>query len=267
MKHLQHKISDLYKSLIYLTNKKLPLRFKNHLHQLRIATRKFQALLRLLKFGIPKKFFRKVQKLLDTIRRKAGKTRNLQLFLENIQKGTFSNSSLRKIFTSHIQKTIRFSKARFCLFAKKRKSKLSVLLKEVSSQIKTICKLKPSKIKRAKIRGFKKRVESAMRNKRIGFKKIHELRITAKKLRYQFEIISEMQTSKHHQSAIRRLRTIQKLLGRITDQKLFIRHLIKLRKHFKKESDVSLTELDGMIRQAKQRFLKATSTKCLKKII
>jgi CHAD domain-containing protein len=267
MKHLHHQISDLYNSLIYLTNKKLSLRPKNHLHQLRIATRKFQALLRLLKFGIPKKLFRKVQKLLDTIRRKAGQTRNLQLFLENIRKATFSNTSLKKILTTHIQKTIRLSKARFCLFAKKRKSKLSVLLKEVSSQMMTICKLKPSKIKHDKVRGFKKRVESAIGNKRIEFKEIHELRITAKKLRYQFEIISEMQTSKHHQSAIRRLRKIQKTLGRITDQKLFIRHLIKLRKHFKKESDVSLTELDGMLWQAKQRFLKATSSMCLKKII
>ena len=237
------------------------------MHQLRIATRKLQALLRLLRFGISKKLIRKIQKLLDTIRRKAGKTRNLQLFLENIRKATFSNTSLKKICITHIQKTIRFSKARFCLFAKKRKSKLSVLLKEVSSQMMTICKLKPSKIKQDKVRGFKKRVESAIRNKRIGFKEIHELRITAKKLRYQFEIISEIQTSKHHQSAIRRLRKIQKFLGIITDQKLFIRHLIKLRKHFEKESDVLLTELDGMIWQAKQRFLKTTSSMCLKKII
>lgn len=267
MKHSHHQIFKLYNSLIHLTNQKLSLRSKYLLHRLRIATRKLESLIRLFKFAISKKLFCKVNKLLGKIRKKAGTIRNHQLFLKNIDKATFSDRKLKKSFTTHIQKNIRCSKAEFCDFAKKHKSKLLVLLKEVNLQIKTLQLRKCQKIKRSKIRGFKKRVEAAIRNKQIRFKEIHEMRITAKKLRYQLEILSEIHSNKNDQSAIKQLRKLQKVFGRITDQKLFIRHMVMLRQYYKKESDTSVKELDPLIRQAKQRFRKSKSSLGLKKII
>jgi len=237
------------------------------IHRMRIATRKLESLLRLFKFAISKKLFCKVNKLLGKIRKKAGTIRNHQLFLKNIDKATFSDRKLKKSFTTHIQKNIRCSKAEFCDFAKKHKSKLLVLLKEVNLQIKTLQLRKCQKIKRSKIRGFKKRVEAAIRNKQIRFKEIHEMRITAKKLRYQLEILSEIHSNKNDQSAIKQLRKLQKVFGRITDQKLFIRHMVMLRQYYKKESDTSVKELDHLIQQAKQRFRKSKSSLGLKKII
>lgn len=234
------------------------------MHKLRIATRKYQALLRLLKLKFSTKLLHRTNNLLDKIRKKAGTIRNHQLFLKNIDKATFSDRKLKKSFTTHIQKNIRCSNAKFCDFAKNHKSKLLVLLKEVNLQIKTLQLRKCRKIKRSKIRGFKKRVEAAISNKQIRFKEIHEMRITAKKLRYQLEILSDIHSNNNHQSAIRHLRKLQKTLGRITDQKLFIRHMVMLRQYYKKESDISVKELDPLIRQAKKRFRKAKSSLCLK---
>ena len=267
MKQFEQKSSDFSYSLFNLTLITPSLKTKEHFHKTRIATRKLESLLRLFKFRISKKLFCKVNKLLGKIRKKAGIIRNHQLFLKTIDKATFSECKFKKIFTNHIQKNIRYSKAEFCDFAKKHNSKLLVLLKEVNLQIKTLQLRKCRKIKRSKIRGFKKRVEAAIRNKQIRFKKIHEMRITAKKLRYQLEILSEIHSNKNYQSAIKQLRKLQKAFGRITDQKLFIRHMVKLRQYYKKESDISVKELDPLIRQAKRRFRKAKSLLGLKKII
>ena len=133
------------------------------IHHLRIATRKLESLLRLFKFGISKKLFCKTNNLLGKIRKKAGTIRNHQLFLKNIDKATFSECKFKKIFTNHIQKNIRYSKAEFCDLAKKHNSKLLSLHKEVNLQIKPLPIRKCRKIKRSKIRGFKKRVEAAIR--------------------------------------------------------------------------------------------------------
>ena len=235
------------------------------MHQLRIATRKCQAFLSLLEPAFSPRFLRNLNGIFNKIRKKAGKTRNLQLFLDNIRKTTFSNTKTKRIFTSLIQKNIRRRKVRFRDFAQKHNPKISKVLKKFNLKIKSnISKIQP-RIEHSEIRDFQERIRNATKRQNIGFAEIHGLRISAKRLRYKLEIANEIYSQNKHRTTIRHLRKTQKTLGKITDQKVFIFQMKVLRKTLKKKSITALLEIDALTSQAKKKFRKSKSALCLKK--
>lgn len=223
----------------------LPLAVQNaardieHVHQLRVATRRMAAALRLFSSCMPEKSSKRLRKRLRELRRSAGAARDWDVFDNSLQ-----TSPLFK--TVSAQPALDFLQG---LIASKR-SEAQIELAEVgepagqalASEIHDLESANSMKSTDFPTVGDQathsiaillRELDKQTSTQPASYERFHQVRILGKRLRYSMEIFVDCFDSAFRDQLYPAIEEMQEILGHITDAHVFAERLVELREHMK----------------------------------
>ncbi len=212
-----------------------------HVHQLRVATRRAGAALRVFADCLPARQFQKLRKLLRTLRRAAGAARDWDVFLVHLQETP----------------SLKLAPARPALdlllgftAAQRLKAQLDLIEiaptenKNLAEFVTSLTEL-PDAWERADqhqllgelASGYIKSLVDGMNTKAAlapsEYEELHRLRIFGKRLRYSMEIFADCFKASFREEIYPALEQIQEILGCITDAHVAVERITSIRDHMK----------------------------------
>ncbi len=202
---------------------KKPLKNPEHIHQLRVSTRRAQAALDIFADCLPKKIYRKTRRELKKFRQNAGVARDWDVFLEELQKETAQNPKPDlKPGLDFLLGFVVGQRLNAQELLERSVSGYSLVFDPLVNQV--LDSLQQSKGEHSLGQVAARAIQAQLDQLEIAFARdlndienLHEVRIIGKKLRYAMEIFAGCFGSdfkKIHYSAVEEM---QEILGRVND--------------------------------------------------
>ncbi|MFG0334588.1 MAG: CHAD domain-containing protein [Maioricimonas sp. JB049] len=205
-----------------------------HVHQLRIATRRADAALRLFAPSLPPKPVRRMRRRLQAVRRAAGDVRNLDVLLQRLAhdlRHSDSSDAGEAAVIAHLQRirrrTVRRLLKQLPRLLDKRYRRLSKrLTRQVDDEPARSKPLRPLRLLQPLADQFTR--AGARDLSKIA--NLHQLRISGKRVRYALEILRGQIPARQYALLQKALKQLQEAAGTINDHHTAILLLGKVRK-------------------------------------
>jgi triphosphatase len=201
-----------------------------YVHHLRVSVRRMGTALRVYRRALPKKELSSIRKKLETIRRAAGKARDLDVFLEHvIGTGTGSSNSMVARIKHQREKAQRPIVRCFVKAGRKKglKNRLFKLLARIQKNNESASRLVGVWAKN-QLRDAIKRFYHARPSDINDLRSVHCFRIRTKELRYTIELLDAAFPVERTCSVFPLVETLQQRLGDINDRAVTISILNEL---------------------------------------
>jgi CHAD domain-containing protein len=211
-----------------------------HVHRLRVATRRATAALRLFGECLPEKPSRRLNKSLRSVRRAAGEARDwdvliLQLQISPVLRTTSARPALDFLIGVSAMRRLE-AQATLVATAKEEEKKLSDERRDLLDLAMTEANEHHPTLSRAaglNVAALIRDVESAASAGPTAYAELHQLRILGKKLRYSMETFGDCFSPLFREELYPAIEEMQETLGRITDAHVAAERFIELRDHMK----------------------------------
>ncbi|QDU37217.1 CHAD domain protein [Maioricimonas rarisocia] len=201
-----------------------------HVHQLRIATRRADAALRLFASSLPSKAVRRMRKRLRAVRRAAGDVRNLDVLLLRLAPANASSDAGEAAVITELRRLRKRSSRRLLRkltrLLDKRYRRLAKRLTRSLDDDTGGQPLRPLRLLRPLTAEFARASASNL----AKIDNLHRFRICGKRVRYALEILREQIPRKRYNSVIGSLKQLQEAVGTINDHHTAILLLESVRK-------------------------------------
>ncbi len=201
-----------------------------YVHHLRVSVRRMVTALRVYRRALPKKELCSMSKKLETIRRSAGKARDLDVFLQQvIGTGTGSSNSLAARI-KHQREKAQGPIVRCFVKAGRKKGLNNCLFKmlaRIQKNNESASRLDGAWAKR-QLRDAIKRFYNALPSDSNDLQSVHRFRIRTKELRYTLDLLNSAFPVEHTRSVFLLIETLQQRLGDINDRAVTISILNEL---------------------------------------
>lgn len=230
-------------------------RFSEAIHELRVATRKAQAILKLFQKSFDHNTFTKVYRCLRRIRNKTGQQRDWSIFTNHCKNNGFLNN--HPFFQGIL--------AGICLFQQTRGQKqlllswhrLSPKTKKLFHRaLQSLKESKPVPVKKLFTRVQKhcaNPLDLEIQEATMGIQALHRIRIRAKKMRYSLEFITKEKQANRTNDFPSLLAHLQKNIGAIIDQRSNIDQLKFVKKSISKSCPILWKKIRGLMKQHLQK--------------
>lgn len=225
---LQHQLNAVLHFLAFAAEKSCD--DVEYVHHLRVSVRRMGTALRVYRRALPKKELSSIRKKLETIRRAAGKARDLDVFLEHvIGTGTGSSNSLAAQIKHQREKAQRPIVRCFVKAGRKKglKNRLFKLLARIQKNNESASRLIGVWAKK-QLRDAIKRFHHARPSDINDLRSVHCFRIRTKELRYTIELLDAAFPVERTCSVFPLVETLQQRLGDINDRAVTISILNEL---------------------------------------
>jgi CHAD domain-containing protein len=208
-----------------------------YVHQLRVATRRADAALRIFADCLPKKYYRKARSRLKTIRRSAGTARDWDVFLlELLEREQRADAKHRGGLDFLIGYAVGQRTAAH--------ADLEAVYQEEGTTfeaflVRTIEAIQPPDAQPARailvdlarpmLFDRLKELEQAAFGDLDDYSQLHQVRIAGKRLRYAMEVFADCFDSTFRETLYPRIEQLQEILGRANDSHVAIERLVALR--------------------------------------
>jgi CHAD domain-containing protein len=252
-----------------------------HVHQLRVSTRRADAALRIFRSCLPKKVYKAARKCLRVVRRAAGAARDWDVFLLALQERRTTQparehpgleylvgyaTAQRVLAQTELATAIEAQGATFADFVAQ--TVQAVRMPEPAEgtggvpEVTTLIDLA-----RPMLRNLLHNLEQAAGGDLKDYDQLHQVRIAGKRLRYALEVFAEGFGPELRESLYPQVEEMQEILGRANDSHVGGQRLNELREQVKKWAPGSWERvrpgLEGLLRyhqrrlpQERRRFLK-----------
>jgi CHAD domain-containing protein len=213
-----------------------------HVHQLRVASRRAGAALELLTPCLPKKFAKRLRRLLKSLRRAAGAARDWDVFHELLIGS--------KLFGSETAAPARDLLLGICCARRMAAQRhlIDVAASDGEAFLHEIRHLAIESLtweEKEKVTGkvgeLAQHVVAALQQELseqaaappAAYEELHAVRILGKRLRYSMEIFAECFSSPFREQLYPAVEEMQEILGSVTDAHVAAGHLVEIRDHIK----------------------------------
>lgn len=223
-------------------------------HQLRVATRRADAALRLFAPLLPRRRRRKVQKALRRLRRAAGAVRDCDVHLAQAaeRRQAIPAALARRLHRHRRQALKRLRKLR-----RRERRRLKRRVRKLLARLAWRQKAPPPGYAAwclARCDLLAQRLFTWAEQKSADDDALHQLRIAGKRLRYALELVAPALTGPSVQQMLAALHTLQDRLGRLCDQRAAVMHLTEAEGS---ASDAATRHAFAAERKAQERRLAA----------
>jgi CHAD domain-containing protein len=211
-----------------------------HVHQLRVATRRATAALRLFEDCLPRKHERILRRSLQALRRTAGAARDWDVFFEMLVKAPALHPASAKAARDFL---LGFQAARRCeaqtqltAVASEECEKLERETKKLDDKTfewRDASELTAGALAVERIGTLMEELERAAAPPPAGYEELHRLRILCKRLRYSMEVFAECFEPPLRERLYPAIEEMQEILGRITDAHIAVARFIEIRDYVK----------------------------------
>ncbi|BCD59465.1 MULTISPECIES: CHAD domain-containing protein [unclassified Nitratiruptor] len=234
---------------------------REHLHQLRVYTRRSRSIIKTLKKSFDQNDVQNVQNRLKEITQRTNKARDLDVMIDLLQK-----HPLPSAMKPHLDQILDIlHKTR-----DKEYEELTPFLQQIPSYLSKMQKIECKSDKDAL-----QVIKSAIKKRKRKIEKmlfldpqvdLHKVRIECKKLRYLYEIYVLLNPK--GKSALKKLKKIQDILGLIHDREVQCTHLRDLAsKQLELEALLALGKVIGDLEQEKEEYQTRFSLKKVKDLL
>lgn len=212
-----------------------------HVHQLRVATRRAGAALRLFRECLSDKQYRKLRNLLRALRRAAGAARDWDVFYEHIRQSSFlahpdAQPALDFLTGFTAAQRLR-AQNELIEIAPRENEKLTKMAADLTDLADAWEKLRREQsfgeLAAHQTKALIEEMHSQAALAPKTYSELHQLRIHGKRLRYSMEIFADCFTSPFREELYPALEQIQEILGCITDAHVAVERLSAIRDHMK----------------------------------
>lgn len=211
-------------------------RDSEHVHQLRVATRRATAALRLFAPCLPGKQARKLKELLRRLRRSAGAARDWDVFALMLE----ASSTLRTRSAAPARDFLAgFATTRRLDAQRELNDVAAAAGSDFASEVAALADERFDKpdggaigtLAASRINDLRAALEAASSPPPAASEALHRLRIIGKRLRYSMEIFADCFAAPFRHALYPALEELQEILGRITDAHVAVQHLTDIRDH------------------------------------
>jgi CHAD domain-containing protein len=212
-----------------------------HVHQLRVATRRAAAARRIFADCLPSKQASKLKRLLRNLRRWAGAARDWDVFVVDIRNATAFQRAATKpardflmgfAVARRLEAQVKLSE-----FApatdKQLRQEVEILHESSTARADSRSGISLGQLASHRVADLVGDMESLAAASPSAYEELHQLRIVGKRLRYSMEIFVDCFSAPFRDRLYPAVEDLQELLGRITDAHVAVERLIQLRDHCK----------------------------------
>jgi CHAD domain-containing protein len=212
-----------------------------HVHQLRVATRRASAALRLFSDCLTAKRSRNVKELLRKLRRSAGAARDWDVFFLHLQSTSMLQSVAARPFLDFLTGIVAAhrmeAQEQLVAAASNESKRLETEIDELESE----AGIENGVSKHATIGDLAIRcivelvgeLSSLAASTPSSYEDLHQLRILGKRLRYSMEIFADCFAPEFRELLYPAIEEMQEILGRITDAHVAAERIVEMRDHMK----------------------------------
>jgi CHAD domain-containing protein len=246
-----------------------------HVHQLRVATRRADAALRIFAGCLPKKMYRHARSRLRTLRRAAGAARDWDVFLDDLRERRQRQTQperpgfdclagyalgRRSAAQEHLEAVCMEEAPDFEEF-------VDLLLDEVRPPRDADTELSLAAHGQQKLACRLHKMESATDEDLTDYANLHRVRIEGKRLRYAMEVFADCFPAEFRDELYPQIEVMQEALGKANDSHVAVGELTALRDRMKRARPAEWKQwqagVNGLLRfhqrrlpQERRRFLK-----------
>jgi CHAD domain-containing protein len=197
-----------------------------HVHQLRVATRRARAALDIFASCLPVKVYRTARKELRTIRRAAGEARDWDVFIANLAQWSREQSGRKPAVDSLLGYAVarrdaaqhqlaELSKQYPFAFVRFQAQTVAAVHKSADSNLRVLLDLA-----RPMLTGLLNTLDAAARLDLDDYEQLHQVRILGKRLRYAMEVFADCFSPKFREQLYPQVEEMQEILGSANDSYL-----------------------------------------------
>ncbi|BAF69319.1 CHAD domain-containing protein [Nitratiruptor sp. SB155-2] len=232
-----------------------------HLHQLRVYTRRCRSILKTLQRYFDQNYIESAQKQLEEITQRTNRARDLDVMIDLLQEHPIP--SVMKPYLDHIVDILH-------KIRDEEYEKLTPFLRQIPSYLSEMKNIACKSDKEA-LRAIKSAIKKRKRKiEKMLFSNtqtdLHKLRIECKKLRYLYELYVLVNPKK--KSSLKRLKKIQDFLGIIHDREIQCTHLRDLAaRDLDIDALLALGKVIGDLEQEKEEYQARLNLKTIKDLL
>jgi CHAD domain-containing protein len=210
---------------------------EEHVHQLRVGTRRAGAALRIFASVVPERLYRKTRKTLRRIRRAAGAARDWDVFLQaltaRMARAAPAQSSGLHFLVGYADGQRAAAQGELAEVARKKSKRVSALLEDLAAALdersddgQTLGELAVPVLT-----DLLHDLEEAAHGDLAAYEHLHQVRIFGKHLRYAMEVFESCFAAAFRAQFYPEIAAMQEILGRANDSHVAVSRLTELRTH------------------------------------
>jgi len=213
-----------------------------HVHQLRVSTRRAAAALRIFESCLGQDFFWRTHKTLRRLRRAAGKARDWDVFQLDLQahlaKAPPARQQGLQFLLGHAAVERHAAQAKLLKQGKRQVKALATLVAELPAAVKRERKGRLADLAQPLITHLVAKLNDAAKQDLSPYEKLHKVRIAGKRLRYALEVFADCFGSALEDAHYPAVERLQEILGQANDSRSAVRRLEEMRADLRKQPEV-----------------------------
>lgn len=207
-----------------------------HVHRLRVATRRAAAAVKLYRHWLPRKAARWVKRKLRNIRRAAGEARDLDVLTDRLRRELGAEADAVLVFLADKRKAVQPKIVELADNLRHRDRfvhKTARLIADIRRphDLDPACASEFGHWAPERLEAMRRSFEKAVPNDLDDIRALHQFRIRGKRLRYAIELLAAAFDSKLRQVVYPEIEELQERLGKITDHIAAMRLLAEWQSH------------------------------------
>ncbi len=211
-----------------------------HVHQLRVATRRARAAIDLFADCIAEKCYKRLRKILRRLRRLAGDARDCDVFLARLR-DPLAAATPREVAGLHwiagnFSATRAHAQAKLTEGGAAAREQLDSLLSDACDELQANAGGAPSRFRlpdhaRPHLLELIHKLEERATGDARDLPQLHQIRIQGKRLRYAIEVFAKVFPTSLSEEIHPQVEGLQEILGRINDHSVAVERLTQMRSH------------------------------------